>query len=210
MKIKIIGLMLLLIAPASHAESNLNDKNSIFWQSLYPSGGITLFCNQTFSRKSNRLTAGYIYSLKAVREELQCRTNTECKRDSELYRAVLTDLHNTYPIMTRVELKRRDTVFGNVRGEANPLLPNCSLQEDYLVLEPADAIKGDIARALLYIHDQYNLPLQAPLETLIEWNSIDKPDDQEVERNNTIADLQGIRNRFIDDPALAAQLASRE
>ncbi|WP_345196115.1 hypothetical protein [Kistimonas scapharcae] len=34
MKIKIIGLMLLLIAPASHAESNLNDKNSIFWQSL--------------------------------------------------------------------------------------------------------------------------------------------------------------------------------
>ncbi|WP_345196010.1 endonuclease, partial [Kistimonas scapharcae] len=181
-----------------------------YLQSLYPNGGTTLFCNQAFSHKSNRLTAGYIYSLKAVREELQCRTNTECKRDSEMYRAALTDLHNTYPIMTRVELKRRDTVFGNVRDTAKPLLPNCSLQEDYLVLEPADAIKGDVARALLYMHDQYNLPLQAPLETLLEWNNIDKPDDQEVQRNNTIADLQGIRNRFIDDPALAAQLASRE
>ena len=210
MKIKIIGLMLLLTSSASYAESNLNDKDSVFWQSLYQDGGKTLFCNQPFTRKSNRLTVGYIYSLKAVRDELQCRTNSTCQRENERYRAILTDLHNVYPVMTRVELKRRDTVFGNVRNDASPLLPNCSLMHDYLTLEPEDTLKGDIARALLYMHEQYALPLQAPLTTLQAWNDIDQPDTQELERNNIIATLQGNRNRFIDNPKLAEQLTFRE
>ncbi len=76
--------------------------------------------------------------------------------------------------------------------------------------EPRDAVKGDIARILLYMvvmYDELTLVDSYPniysyemgiLSTLLEWNRIDPVDDFEMNRNNIIYSYQHNRNPFID------------
>jgi len=83
--------------------------------------------------------------------------------------------------------------------------------------EPADAVKGNVARALFYFIVRYgdknirqgmdyasfwinNVPM------FLEWNRQDPPDDNERRRNDLVEDFQGNRNPFIDNPALAENI----
>jgi hypothetical protein len=85
--------------------------------------------------------------------------------------------------------------------------------------EPADAAKGDVARALLYFVMRYydkdirqgmdykdfwtnNVPM------LLQWNKQDPPDANECHRNDLIAQFQGNRNPFVDDPTLADKVGA--
>lgn len=45
-------------------------------------------------------------------------------------------------------------------------------------------------------------------EKLIEWNNLDKPNEIEKLRNNTVQKIQGNRNPFVDRPELVEQLLS--
>ena len=47
------------------------------------------------------------------------------------------------------------------------------------------------------------MPLVVERALLIRWHLQDLPDDLECVRNDAIEALQGTRNPFIDDPALA-------
>ena len=49
----------------------------------------------------------------------------------------------------------------------------------------------------------YDMPLVVERSLLIRWHLQDLPDDMERSRNEAIEALQGTRNPFIDDPALA-------
>jgi len=84
--------------------------------------------------------------------------------------------------------------------------------------EPADAAKGNVARAVLYFVVRYydrsirqggmnygafwtkNVPM------LLAWNRMDPPDAAEKRRNDLIEKWQGNRNPFIDNPALADKI----
>ena len=70
-------------------------------------------------------------------------------------------------------------------------------------VEPRDAVKGDIARAVMYMAIAYDMPLMVDRELLIRWHLVDLPDDAERARNDAIKALQGTRNPFVDDPELA-------
>ena len=66
---------------------------------------------------------------------------------------------------------------------------------------PAVNIKGDIARAYLYMSYQYKIDLQEVRENkLRKWHFEDPPDDWEENRNDRIEAIQGNRNPFIDHP----------
>ncbi len=71
----------------------------------------------------------------------------------------------------------------------------------YTVYPPG--ARGDIARTIFYMHQEYGLPIDADLLVLLrQWNNDDPPDTYEIWRNDTINRLQGTRNPFIDDSAL--------
>jgi len=84
-----------------------------------------------------------------------------------------------------------------------------------LAYEPRDAVKGDIARILLYMvvmYDELTLVDSNPniysyemgiLSTLLEWNQLDPVDDFEMHRNEVIYSYQHNRNPFIDYPEFA-------
>ena len=94
-------------------------------------------------------------------------------------------------------------------------------------LEPADSVKGDVARVLFYMSLRYDghdggtaLRLVVrPAErgeaaigglcTLLEWNERDGVDTGESRRNDRVERYQGNRNPFVDRPEFARVLWGR-
>ncbi|MBR1787960.1 MAG: endonuclease [Bacteroidaceae bacterium] len=87
------------------------------------------------------------------------------------------------------------------------------------VFEPADEIKGDLARIYFYMATCYQdkctswgnnvftgttySPLSSwSLTMFMRWSEEDPVDDIEIARNNAVQDVQGNRNPFVDFPGL--------
>ena len=108
--------------------------------------------------------------------------------------------------------------------------PSCL--ETAFTFEPPDEVKGSVARMIFYMATRYNggsgsngLTLTAvnitndggtsfgaategdgelgDLATLLAWNDLYQPTDEEYYRNNIIFQIQGNRNPFIDHPEWA-------
>lgn len=93
----------------------------------------------------------------------------------------------------------------------------------YACFEPADEIKGDVARIIAYVYVHYTttfggttkqgvtgelflsdvlgVPETEVNDLLCLWNSIDPVDQYEMERNEYAFSVQGNRNPFIDKPS---------
>jgi deoxyribonuclease I len=180
----------------------------IFWNQLYSQGGTSLYCGQTFAGESGQFKASPIYSSKQLKSALRCITDRQCGIMNPRYVYMAADLHNLYPALSTVELARRNAQF----GELDDSLPSkfadigCEMKTSFQLVEPRDEAKGNIARAIFYMHSEYGLPIDGQLQMYKKWHQMDPPDDEERARNDRIESLQGTRNRYIDDPGLAEQL----
>lgn len=72
---------------------------------------------------------------------------------------------------------------------------------------PGDDWRGDVARMILYVNLRYDEPLNTDISTdgielFLKWNVEDPVSAIEIQRNNVIANVQGNRNPFIDNPYL--------
>ena len=172
-----------------------------FWGDLYDNGGRTFFCDKPFEKKSILVTDSYIYATVWMRDYLECGTPWQCRSDNRDYQRMASDLHNIYPEESRFEIERGAAKFEDL----NPKTPEegCGYKRAFGVIEPPDRIKGDIARALLYMHATYQLPLYGDLNQLKRWNRLDPPSISEMDRNLRIADIQGNENTFITYPGQA-------
>lgn len=179
-----------------------------FWGSVYAGGGKTLYCGKTFADDENgALTATHIYNVKQIKSALRCLTDSQCAVKTPQYSFMVADLHNIYPVIASMEASRRNAIFGELDDQGRK--PNdlgCDTRATYHLIEPRDDVKGNVARAFFYMHQEYRLPIASELEMLKRWNAMDPPDEEEKARNARISLLQGTRNRFIDDPSLANQL----
>ncbi len=92
--------------------------------------------------------------------------------------------------------------YGDIRGEARRF-GKCDFEIDdrRRVAEPRTKVRGDVARAMFYMHDTYQIQIYAKHGRLLKrWHRADPPSAEERRRNDVIERLQGTRNRFIDDP----------
>lgn len=125
-----------------------------------------------------------------------------------------TDIHHLRPVDRSVNTSRSAKAFdegGNTHSEAT----DCRYTSS--TWEPRDAVKGDVARMMFYMAVRYegengnpdleltestssNGPFIGKLSTLIEWHKLDPVDSFEKKRNQTIFEIQGNRNPFIDHP----------
>ncbi|WNZ11289.1 endonuclease [Streptomyces sp. 11x1] len=127
-----------------------------------------------------------------------------------------TDLHHLRPEDVAVNARRGNLDFDN--GGSSFTNSGGSLV-DSNSFEPRDAVKGDVARMILYMAVRYegddgwpNLEpndsvnnggtrFHGRLSVLKAWNDEDPPDSFEERRNDLIySDYQGNRNPFIDHP----------
>jgi deoxyribonuclease-1 len=187
-------------------QSQLSDPKAsagtLFWGELYPMGGTSLYCGKDFTDNHRSLMASPVYSRKQIKSALRCSSDQQCLESNPQYLYMQSDLHNLYPELSRVELSRRSAQFGkldaSIKSEFDDI--DCNLKASYQIIEPRDEAKGNVARAIFYMHTEYGLPIIGPVQLFKQWHQMDPPDANEQARNDKIFSIQGNRNRFIDDP----------
>lgn len=123
------------------------------------------------------------------------------------------DLHHLAPTFITPNGMRGSYPFG-VAGDAVYSTSAGSILAGTGEFEPADAVKGNVARAMLYFvtryHDRniddgmdYEEFWTDRIPMFLRWNRQDPPDAAERRRNDLIESYQGNRNPYIDDPSLA-------
>jgi hypothetical protein len=130
---------------------------------------------------------------------------------------MVADLHHIFPTFIKPNNTRGSAPYGIV---SKPDYVTASgTKFDGEVFEPADAAKGDIARALLYfVMRYYDKDIRqgvnykdfwtSRVPMFLAWNRQDPPDAAEKRRNDLIEKFQGNRNPFVDDPALADRIGA--
>ena len=152
------------------------------------------------------------------REHIWPKSHGFPNQDDIAYR----DVHNLKPCDRSVNASRGVKDFDNGGNNHEEAL---SCLTDFDSWEPADFVKGDIARILFYMvvrydpgYNYYNEtfdlelvdyttpdnfdPILGKLSTLLDWHILDPVDDFEVNRNEVIYNYQQNRNPFIDHPEL--------
>jgi deoxyribonuclease I len=186
-----------------------------FWNELYANGGWSLYCGYRFdaaveSTENRLFVIEQIYPVSWMLKYLKCDSRRQCRLDEKSrFTRMEADMHNLYPVWQDADIARRDTVFGMIEGE-DWRYSSCDFERHLGVTEPRPIARGNIARSIFYMHSQYGVPVEKKmLHELKNWNRIDPPSKQEILRNNLIEELQGNRNRYIDNPELAEQISSK-
>lgn len=217
---RVVTLFLGCLAACTSLSSLANGQNQLgdvkqaieqgFWQSLYGNGGTTLYCGKAFERENGNLSASPVYSSKQLKSALRCVTDRQCTIMNPRYPFIVSDLHNYYPALARVELVRRNAQFADLADDVPSKFADidCEMKTSFQLVEPRDEAKGNIARAIFYMNVEYDLPIVGLIPMYKAWHRMDPPDADEKSRNDKIEALQGTRNRFIDDPSLVDQLIS--
>ncbi len=129
-----------------------------------------------------------------------------------------SDLNHLSPTFMTPNSRRGNLPFAEVANPHYSTSAGSALGREGF--EPADAVKGNVARAMLYFvtmyHDKnirqgmnYNDFWTSRVSMFLEWNRQDPPDAAERRRNNLIAAFQGSRNPYIDDPSLADRIGAQ-
>ena len=132
-----------------------------------------------------------------------------------------TDIHHLRPEDASVNATRGNLDFDN-GGDPVEEAPGSKADGDSF--EPRDAVKGDVARMILYMAVRYDgsdgfpdlepndrvgngsAPFMGSLTALRQWNDADPPDAFEKARNERIFGIQKNRNPFVDHPEWVAAI----
>jgi len=130
---------------------------------------------------------------------------------------MVADLHHLAPTFVTPNGRRGNLKFSRVARATYATSAGSKLGSGGF--EPADAVKGNVARAMFYFIVRYsdrNIRQgmnysefwTANVRMLLEWNRQDPPDAAERRRNALVEEFQGNRNPFIDEPELAERISA--
>lgn len=115
--------------------------------------------------------------------------------------AAHNDPHNLFPAGGEVNGDRLNHPFGIVQDEPRAY-GACDFEVGGRpkVAEPADSVRGQLARAMHYMADRYGVDVRMAREELLAWHDSDPPAQRERERSRQIEALTGLVNDYIDSP----------
>ncbi len=185
---------------------------NLFWNVLYAEGGWSLYCGLKFSSpgvtdSGKALSIEHIYPVSRMLKFLKCTSRMHCyDSGNKKFAKMESDLHNLYPVIHDLNNALHGSDFGEIEGE-DWRLDDCDFERKQGITEPRLLARGNIARSIFYMHHVYGVPIdESMLPILKNWNRLDPPSVQELERNEKIEILQGHRNPFIDNPALVNRI----
>jgi len=122
-----------------------------------------------------------------------------CEKVSEKFRIMQADMHNLVPAIGELNGDR-----SNYRYDFYPAQPKQYGECKFEVLfkekraRVKKDIRGNIARAYLYMSDRYNILLSKQEQLKFNsWNKEDPVDEWEYQRNKSIINIQGNLNSYI-------------
>ena len=187
-----------------------------YWSELYPNGGNEFYCGEHFDppvdgRTPEGMSLEHAYAAQWMVEALECGANrVECRARNQRFGFLEADMHNLFPASGPVNSSRGNRLFAEIPGEDHNF-EDCDFEQEGNFAEPRPITRGNFARAIFYMHLEYNIPIdETMLPVLIKWNRQDPVNQTERRRNNSIEQLQGTRNPFIDDPNLVHETFPEE
>lgn len=201
----IISLVLFFASGCSEATGqrieDYEAARKVFWRSLYADGGSTLYCQRELGASYNKgVNIEHVFPMSWVAYSLHCGKRKQCRQRSTEFNRIEADLHNLYPARSDVNHARNNYRFAIISGEERPFY-GCDFEYDQnkRLAEPAPAARGKVARAMLYMSEEYDLYLKPKLDKLLrDWDRKYPPKKDEQRRNDHIEQLQGNRNPWID------------
>jgi len=175
-----------------------------FWQTLYPQGGQSLYCDIKFKPYDRRFNIEHVYPMSWVSKTLRCGNRKQCRKRSERFNRIESDMHNMYPARKDLNKRRGAMGYGIIKGESL-IEPRCDMEIDERKrrVEPRPEVRGDIARSMLYMSDRYDLPIYKKQRALLlKWHRSDPPDEKERQRNKLVARKQGSVNKWISSKSI--------
>lgn len=177
----------------------------VFWKKLYNEGGKTLYCGKQLNTTYNKgVNIEHVFPASWITYALRCGKRKQCRLNSPQFNLIEADLHNLYPSRSDINKARSNYKFAMIKGEKR-VFGKCDFEfnERNRVAEPAPDARGRIARAMLYMADEYDLYLKKKLKRLLrDWDKEHRPEAAEYRRNDRIEKIQGNRNRYIDSHSI--------
>lgn len=213
----ILGLIPGLFGSLSAEEITYDEvAKRFFWRDLYSQGGWSLYCGFRFDGSGKTETGGHvqiqhIVPVNTLIQSAGCKSRQQCREsNNQKFIKMEADLHNLYPVWWEIASTNHETRFGELEGE-NWRFNQCDYERRFGVIEPRSIAKGNIARAVLYMHSRYNIDVNRDsLILLKKWNLEDPPSKQEKNRNNIIEAIQGNRNPYVDNHKLINKIIAKK
>jgi len=178
---------------------NYLDSLRTFWQEIYPDGGKTLYCGYEFRPFDRKVNVEHVYPMSWVTRKLKCGKREQCRHSSRRFNLIESDMHNLYPALKEINEARGSMAFAEIPGEKH-YRKGCDFEVDFRArrVEPSPGARGRIARAMLYMADEYGLDLYRRQRRLMEkWNREYPPDEEERRHNLAVKRIQGQANPYI-------------
>ena len=218
MRLPLFFLAYLLSFTASAEQTVITDykdaRDNFFYDQLYIGTiGESLYCGIQRPIRDNigkQRSLEHVLPAGWMADHIGCPNRNEC--DNATYKHAEGDLHNLWLAVKNINSSRSDNPFGEIsKGQGESRFAYCPMfvrtySPNPIVVEPRDSVKGNIARSLFYMKDEYGFDLKGMLPMLKRWNRLDKPNEHEHWRNERIFQLRGTRNKFIDDYHLGNSL----
>ncbi len=148
----------------------------------------------------------------AMAISLGCPNRTECPSDpdvGEKFDHAEADMHNMWPALRKLNSSRGKRKLAEIEGEERFPVEigqktfQCDFENNGEYVEPRPIVRGNLARSIFYMCSEYGFVVPKDvMEYLRAWNRADPPTPAERRRAEWIAEQQGTRNKFIDNPAL--------
>ncbi len=181
---KIAAILLALLPMVVVGGGYNNALRAKFWAGLYPDGGWTLYCNERFESGDHRgLNIEHVYPASWMAKHLGCGSRKKCRKESELFNVMEADLRNLWPSLAQYNQIRSNYRYGEIPGDRWKY-SGCDFEQRGEVVEPSQRIKGQVARAILYMGKKYGLPV--PDRELMEQWCEEYPLTDEERRRNAI------------------------
>ena len=123
-----------------------------------------------------------------------------CESTNDWFDEAHNDPNNLFPSSGEINADRSNHPYGTVTNEPRRY-GECNFEimgsGNGTVAEPAEgAVRGVLARAMLYMSQVYGADVKIPLQTVWKWHTENPPKAWEVERAKLIAERTGLKNEW--------------
>ncbi|MCB9092264.1 MAG: endonuclease [Halobacteriovoraceae bacterium] len=195
-----------LVMAELHSEEVMNKRTHRISRIVH-----TPYCNLQYTVNRNRRNGEY--QLPDPKDFNVEHTFPKSRFNSHYsYDMQVADLHNLWPVMSRVNTLRGNASFKEIPGESSAI-SFCKPSEYGKVsgseyFEPPNNHKGQVARAMLYFVVRYEIDLDSrEASQYVDWNKTYPVTEEEKKFNDDVYKHQKTRNPFIDFPLLVDYLS---
>ena len=122
-----------------------------------------------------------------------------CEEIDPFFNQAQNDLHNIWPSIDRINLIKSNYEVNYVGESGKDVGCGFLVERKGKRFQPPNAVKGDVARVVLYMTDTYKIPLSFHQNRMLQnWHQDDPVNEWESKRNRIIYDLQGNSNSYIE------------